>query len=76
MTQTPLPKQTGVSQQDKELERLVWEKAKSQNTIAAYDHYLEEYPLGKYKAEAWAMIKKTEDLRKRLRLPAIWHSIF
>jgi hypothetical protein len=46
---------------DKELERLLWEKAKKQDTLNAYNHYINEYPAGIYKADALERIKNLKE---------------
>lgn len=41
---------------DKELERLMWEKAKKENSLSSYTHYLDEYPNGAYRSQAFSAL--------------------
>lgn len=53
-------------QRDHELERLLWEKAKKNHDLTAYNHYVEEYPDGTYKADALANIKSINEKQKEV----------
>lgn len=43
---------------DRELERLLWEKARTVDERGAYEHYLDEYPEGRHRAHAAEALKR------------------
>lgn len=50
---------------DTELEKLIWEKAKKQDNLTAYIHYIDEYPNGKYKEEALSKLSILKEREKK-----------
>ncbi|HJW31003.1 MAG TPA: DUF1566 domain-containing protein, partial [Saprospiraceae bacterium] len=55
-----LIKQLELEDKEDEVEILLWQKAKKENSMNLFHHYLEEFPEGKYKMLALAAIRDLE----------------
>ncbi|MBK9982779.1 MAG: hypothetical protein IPP15_10205 [Saprospiraceae bacterium] len=57
-------KQLELQQKEDEVEGLLWQKAKTENSKKIYQHYLEEYPQGNFETLAIAAIADIEKAEK------------
>lgn len=56
--------QSTIHQKDFELENLLWAKARESDSDASYQHYLQEYPRGRFEQDALAAIRNLEKKKK------------